>query len=216
MLLQVRGESFSLVELVQGLIKSAVTYFHDTAGIEEPKAATDTEPIKKVLASACKLCAEWRGLMADAASATSLKGICQETYDRFADRLNTAGVAWVRELVKCMTPDATEQMAKAVFVDPTQGLADCLTTLAMLKEIGDVEARIDKVGTSFSQLADVMPFYSKVSSVNKSIMDDDKTTTCERFCKVVEENLKDAVAMLDSEVAKLSKLAEKFEWLGRL
>ena len=154
--------------------------------------------------------------MADAASATSLKGICQETYDRFADRLNTAGVAWVRELMKCMTPDATEQMAKAVFVDPTQGLADCLTTLAMLKEIGDVEARIDKVGTSFSQLADVMPFYSKVSSVNKSIMDDDKTTTCERFCKVVEENLKDAVAMLDSEVAKLSKLAEKFEWLGRL
>ena len=81
---------------------------------------------------------------------------------------------------------------------------------------GDVEARIDKVGTSFSQLADVMPFYSKVSSVNKSIMDDDKATTCERFCKVVEEHLQDAVAMFDSEAANLSKLAEKFEWLGRL
>lgn len=149
-------------------------------------------------------------------SGTSIK--CPEAFLRLTTCLDAKGLAWIKKRVepgKDFDVNEFLREAKTVIHAPTTLLDSCINTCSLSMDLKDLEQM--KIASNFGDLIGIMPHYAKVSSINRSLMNDisaEKLGACEAFQHQVEEKLTEHVDYFSGISEQLERLNNKYKSLG--
>ena len=134
---------------------------------------------------------------------------CTAALERLAEKLDSQGLAWLKA---SMASDKTVD-PRQTLCHPTPYLEACIMTASMCTG----NSFPSDIGESLVELAEVMPDYTKVSSINKDLMKDISPVQldmCIDFKTKVEGKLREHADSFKSTINQLDRLNKKFEPFG--
>ncbi|CAE7796370.1 unnamed protein product, partial [Symbiodinium sp. KB8] len=171
--------------------------------------------VQQLLSAASELCAQYKanvGVQAVAADSRMWQA-CKDVLDRLTGIVDREGLDWIKAMSRTMDADAIQTICAKIMPEPSPAVSDSLTTLAMMKDLGDLAQQSAEAGETLAELAkaDVMSVYASISSMNESFMLPNQLVLCKEFCETMEKKFCGAIGALDADVKQLSKLADKYE-----